>query len=380
VTTWLAGEPGDVLAGAELTGTGLTRTSLTRTSLTGTELTRTGLTGTDLTGTSLNGARRTGARSPGCEPDGDEPTGYVPAVQPPGAEQPAGRGQPGYQGAQPDLEAYRAAVADLVESFERSGAADSPRVAARILSRRLAYTDIAAVVERTPQGSAGLLERLLAEVRGYRPGSRHIATSLTGLLRISMLAQIDVLWWGREQPYPGDADVLSATDLVDLDALRQGGLLRFRYRRQPGSLAARAARSLERRARPGRAPVTAGMWLARSRPAAVALLNQLAAQFAEVAPRGTPPLWVTSLARSVEHQRRLRALGYAALLPSSHCTGYAADVEMAWFRRFGADRALADLLLAWQRSGDVSVIDEGQAWHVCLRPGVSYGSRLVPAG
>jgi hypothetical protein len=81
----------------------------------------------------------------------------------------------------------------------------------------------------------------------------------------------------------------------------------------------------------------------------------------------------------VEHQRRLRALGYTALLPSSHCVGYAADVEMTWFRRFGAHRALQEVLLDWQRSGDVNVIDEGQAWHVCLRPGVSYGSRLVPA-
>ena len=120
------------------------------------------------------------------------------------------------------------------------------------------------------------------------------------------------------------------------------------------------------------------MWLASARPQAVALLNQIATQFASVAPPGTPPLWVTSLARSVEHQRRLRALGYAALLPSSHCVGYAADVEMAWFRRFGAQEALQEVLLEHQRSGDVNVIDEGQAWHVCLRPGVTYGSRLVP--
>jgi hypothetical protein len=121
------------------------------------------------------------------------------------------------------------------------------------------------------------------------------------------------------------------------------------------------------------------MWLTRARPAAVALLNQIAADFADRAPRGTPPLWVTSMARSLEHQRRLRVLGYAALLSSSHCAGYAADVEMAWFRRFGADRTLATVLLEYQDAGHISVIDEGQAWHVCLRPGVSYGTRMVPA-
>jgi hypothetical protein len=293
---------------------------------------------------------------------------------------PAQYASPGYRPPEPDLTAYRSAVTDLVAAFERSDAAASPRLAARLLSRRLADPAIAAVIEHTPQGSAGALDRLLLEVRGYRPAARSSATSLTALLRISLLAQIDALWWGRQEPYPTDAAVLSTDDLLDLDVLREGGLLRFRYRHQAASLVARAGRLAERRAMPSRAPRTAGIWLTRARPASVALLNQIAAQFAERAPRGTPPLWVTSLARSVEHQRRLRALGYPALLPSSHCVGYAADLEMAWFRRFGAHRALQEVLLDWQDSGDVNVIDEGQAWHVCLRPGVSYGSRLVPLG
>jgi len=279
----------------------------------------------------------------------------------------------------PDLTAYRAAVTELVASFERSGAADSPRVAARVLSGRLAAPDIAAVLAQTPSGCAGALERLLLEVRAYRPSPRSSATSLAALIRISLLAQIDVLWWGREPAYPTDADVLSSEDLLNLDALQQGGLLLFRYRHQANSFVSRAARSVERRAMPARRPMTAGLWLARARPQAVALLNQIAAQFAALAPPGTPPLWVTSLARSVEHQRRLRALGYAALLPSSHCVGYAADIEMAWFRRFGAHHALQEVLLDHQRAGRANVIDEGQAWHVCLRPGVNYGSRLMPA-
>ena len=277
-----------------------------------------------------------------------------------------------------DLPAYRDAVTELAASFERSGAASSTRLAARVLSRRLTDPDIADVLAQTPSGGAGALERLLLEVRGYRPSPRSSASSLASLIRISLLAQIDAAWWGREPAYATDADVLTSPDLLNLDALQQGGLLLFRYRHQAGSFVGRAARSVERRALPGRRPMTAGLWLARARPQAIALLNQIAAQFAELAPVGTPPLWVTSLARSVEHQRRLRALGYAALLPSSHCVGYAADIEMAWFRRFGAHHALQAVLLGHQRAGDVNVIDEGQAWHVCLRPGVTYGSRLVP--
>ena len=41
---------------------------------------------------------------------------------------------------------------------------------------------------------------------------------------------------------------------------------------------------------------------------------------------------------------------------------------MSWFRRFGAAATLAGLLAERQQAGEVNVIDEGQAWHVCLSP------------
>jgi hypothetical protein len=63
----------------------------------------------------------------------------------------------------------------------------------------------------------------------------------------------------------------------------------------------------------------------------VAWLDQLAAEFAEVSPPGTPQLWVNSLARSVAHQRHLKALGYLALLPSSHAAG-PARIGRGWRR------------------------------------------------
>jgi Family of unknown function (DUF5715) len=279
----------------------------------------------------------------------------------------------------PDLTAYRAAVTELVTSFEKSGAQTSSRLAAQILSRRVTAPEMTAVLNQTPHGTAGALERLLLEVRHYRPSSRGAAASLGSLIRISLLAQIDALWWGREPAYPTDADVQAAEELLDLDALQQGGLLRFQYRHQASSFLRRAARLAERRVLPRRRPRTAGLQIAMARPQTVALLNQLATRFAELAPPGTPPLWVTSLTRSVEHQQRLHTMGYAALLPSSHCVGYAADVEMAWFRRFRAQRPLREVLLDRQDAGEINVIDEGQAWHICVRPGVSFGSRLLPA-
>lgn len=267
----------------------------------------------------------------------------------------------------PALGPFRAAVSDLVSEIGQAAAADA-RAAEHIAARRLGDEEFAAVLEATPDGWDATAARLLFDIRNYEPTPRNATSTLASLVRISLLAQIDAVWWGRTPTYLKDADVRDAADLVDLDELDAAGQLAFRYRHQAVKLAARAARSAERHALPGRSPRTAGLWLPRARPQAVAWLNDVADDFADIAPAGTPPLWVTSVARSVEHQRHLKALGYIALLPSAHCVGYAADIEMKWYRRFRAHRLLRGLLLDRQRAGEVNVIDEGQAWHVCLRP------------
>jgi hypothetical protein len=277
-----------------------------------------------------------------------------------------------------DLSAYREAVADLLGELTALGGSPSPLAAERILARRLPEPAFAAILSATLPGPDAAIQRVLREVRTYQHSDRSSAGSLAAMIRIALLAQIDVLWWGHLPAYRADGDVLGSPDLLDLDALRRGDMLLFRYRRQTSTLLGRAARSAERLAAPGRVPRTAGLRFACARPELVVLLNQISSEFASQAPVGTPQLWVTSLTRSVEHQRHLRSLGYAALLPSAHCVGFAADIEMAWFRRFHADRVLQGLLLERQRTGEVNVIDEGQAWHVCVRPGAGRALRLIP--
>jgi len=277
----------------------------------------------------------------------------------------------------PALGPYRAAVADLVTEIGDC-TPDDAECAEHVLADRLGEEELATVLEATPDGWDGTVTKLLGEVRGFVPSARNATYSLAALVRISLLAQIDAVWWGRSAGYQRDCDVRGAAELVDLDQLDRAGRLRFSYRHQASSLLSRAARSAERRALPGRSPRTAGLSMARARPQTVAWLNQLAEEFARVAPGGTPPLWVTSVARSVAHQKHLKDLGYVALLPSAHCVGYAADVEMKWYRRFHAHRLLRGLLLDHQRAGEVNVIDEGQAWHVCLSPGIVAGPRRIP--
>lgn len=268
----------------------------------------------------------------------------------------------------PDLVRYRAAVTDLlIEVAAYAGPDDLPKLET-VLTDRMAGPELGAVLRTLPGGADEAAARLRLEVRDFRPNNRSSARDLSDLIRIYLLSRIDVMWWGHLPEYPTDAAVHNSPDLVDLEALRRSGLLRFRYRRQSDSLLTRTLRAADRRLRPYRTPRTAGLRFVRTRPEVVALLNQLAVDVARRRTRPTPPVWVTSLARSLEHQHRLRALGYAAMLPSGHCLGYAADVEMSWFRRFDAHGVLAALLLERQGWGDVNVIDEGQAWHVCVSP------------
>jgi hypothetical protein len=268
-----------------------------------------------------------------------------------------------------DVAAYRDAVARVLAEFTDSDGLISQETAEWILSRRLPDPVFTRILDATPSGAEAAIRRILREVRDYRHSERSSAGNLSAMIRIALLAQIDAVWWGQLPAFENDADVRSCPELHDLDLLRRDGLLRFKYRHQTSTLAGRALRTAERLAAPGRAPRTAGLRFACARAELVVMLNQIAADFARHAPAGTPPLWVTSLARSVAHQRHLRHLGYAALLPSAHCVGSAADVEMTWFRRFGADQVLQSILLDRQAAEEINVIDEGQAWHVCVRPG-----------
>lgn len=321
------------------------------------------------------------ARGNGNGPDGTNGNG--PQLGPAGQElwqmrAAARRRHPVSRACTAGLASYRQAVAELLFEVAAQLSPDDVSKTEALLADRLGAAEFAPMLANGPGGPTAAIGELLAEVRNYQPSalrSGAYVTELTAMIRVHLLARIDVMWWGKTRPFGTDADLASSADVVDLEALRRECMLLFQYRLQAGTLAARAARAADRRLWPDRLPRTAGLRSAYARPEVVSLLNQLSAAFADIAPPGTPPLWVTSLARSVEQQRRLRALGYRATLPSSHCVGYATDIEMAWFRRYGAHRTLARLLLERQDAGQLNVIDEGQVWHVCVSPAATAGLR-----
>ncbi|WP_229405392.1 DUF5715 family protein [Micromonospora sp. NBRC 110038] len=268
----------------------------------------------------------------------------------------------------PDLDAYRAAVTDLLVEVGALADPDSAGARQVLLDERLREPAIAAVLDATAQGLVGARETLLLEMARYQPSPRSSAGDLAALVRIYLLSRIDVMWWRDATTFMTDAQVHASNELVDLEWLRRRDLLRFRYQEQPATVVGRGVRAVRRRLLPDARPRTAGLKFRRARREVIGLLNDIGREFARSAPPGTPPLWVTSLVRSAEHQHRLRRLGYAAMVPSGHCLGYAVDVEMSWFQRFGARDVLAGLLLARQQAGEINVVDEGQAWHVCLAP------------
>ncbi|TDC78193.1 hypothetical protein E1193_21145 [Micromonospora sp. KC606] len=268
----------------------------------------------------------------------------------------------------PSLDAYREAVADLL--VEVAALAETSSTSARqvLLDQRMRDPAIAAVLDATPQGFVGARETLLLEMARYQPDEHSSAGDLTALVRIYLLSRIDIMWWRDALPLLTDEQVTSHPDLVDLEWLRRRGLIAFRYQEQPRTLLGRGVRAVRRRLWPDAVPSAAGVRFRRARREIVALLNDVAREFDRATPAGTPPLWVTSLVRSAEQQYQLRRLGYAAMVPSGHCLGWAVDVELSWFARFGARDTLAEILLARQAAGELNVVDEGHAWHLCLAP------------
>ncbi|MBQ1024611.1 DUF5715 family protein [Micromonospora sp. C95] len=301
---------------------------------------------------------RVPSRSPGHRPG--------PAVTP-ARRRPRGIVRP-LTAAPPDLAAYRDAVAELLVEVSALAGVSSAKARQVLIDQRLREPAIMQVLDATSQGLIGARETLLLEMARYQPNERSSAADLTALVRIYLLSRVDVMWWRDATTFLTDAEVDHSAELVDLEWLRRRGLLRFRYTEQPRTLVGRGVRALRRRMLPDATPRTAGLWFRRARREVIALLNDIGREFAAATPAGTPPLWVTSLVRSAEHQYRLRRLGYAAMVPSGHCLGWAVDVEMDWYRRFGVRDTLAGLLLNRQRAGEINVVDEGQAWHVCLAP------------
>ena len=267
------------------------------------------------------------------------------------------------------VSAYHSEVDAAVAAMNASLAAgDETSTAVKVLDAELQGPAARLVVDRLPYGRDDLMSAARQELDDPKLRLPSNARSRAGLVRILLLHQIDLMWWSHVTPYADQQAVERADELLSLPELQKTGDLEFRFAVQPEGWLGRGRDYVLRRAAPKRRPRVSGMKFLVARAEIVALLNEIATTFAAKAPDRTPPLWVNSIVRSIEHQKHLSSLGYSALLPSSHCLGYGADVEMAWFRSFGAADVLGEILFDYRDRDVLNVIDEGQAWHLCLSP------------
>ena len=265
------------------------------------------------------------------------------------------------------LSGYRVALDAIVEHIE-AVPSDREHPARAMVELAIDRPEVRALLDHLPGGARSALARIEREVLDFRPSPRSNASAPASLLKILLLHQIDVVWWSSVAPFADDLAVLSSTDLISLVGLRQRRLLPFSFRVGATGFPGRVRNYAVRRFLPDLEPRSSGLSFPLARPAIIGLLAEIATSFAEAAPEWRRGLWVNCIVRSVQGQRRLKDLGYSAFLPSAHCVGYAADIEMTWLRRHGVAAALQEVLTAYRDAGVLNVIDEGQAWHVCLNP------------
>ena len=267
------------------------------------------------------------------------------------------------------VSAYHSEVDAAVEAMTAAlDAGNDNATALDVLGGELHGPAARQVIDRAAETRGALLAAARQELEDPKLRLPSSPKSRSALVRILVLHQLDAMWWSHVTPYADEAAVEDAPDLVSLPRLDKAGALRFRFAVQPEGLVGRGRDAALRRLTPRRRPQVSGMKFLAARPEIVALLNEVADLLRKEAPTGTPPLWVNSIVRSIEHQRHLSELGYSALLPSSHCLGWGADVEMTWFETFGAAESLRGILTDYRDRGVLNVIGEGQAWHLCLNP------------
>ncbi|MCB0915568.1 MAG: hypothetical protein KDC23_07680 [Actinobacteria bacterium] len=265
------------------------------------------------------------------------------------------------------LESYRELVAELRAELEGLGAGH-----AGLVGEKVAHALRAPVAtELISAGGNDVLEltaRTARMAETFTPSAASTATSLAHHITILLLQQIDLAWWSDAEDIEDSAALEDSDAFVDMHDWRREGRIKFSFSLASDRLVPRARNYAIRHWFPDWAPGTPGPSTAMARPEMVRLLNSLAIEFSHRAGPEVPPLWVNCITRSVADQCRLQELGFAAHLPSAHCRGWAADLEVAWFARFGAERTLVEMLNWYGDQGVLNAIDEGQIWHISPNP------------
>ncbi len=264
------------------------------------------------------------------------------------------------------LRQRRASVEEVYQAIEALGPEADPDAVATLVSDALEASPLDELAHLRG-GRERIVAQAVEDYRRFAPSEASNASSAAGLVRILLLQNVDLLWWEDVDDFDTAADARAA-GLLDLRDLKRAGEVRFSFGIASDGLVRRGRDFLVQRLAPNREPRGPGLAFTDIRPEMLGVLNEISTATVELAPAGTPAIRVNSIVRTVEHQNHLKTLGFSALSPSAHCRGWAADIEVTWFERFGAAGALREVLLDYLDRGVLNVIDEGRAWHICLSP------------
>lgn len=262
---------------------------------------------------------------------------------------------------------YREHVGDLCIRLGQMSSASTTRIAEQIQTS-LRAPQAADVLQCSGTDVEVLTTRAIQALLDFSP--RESATARTPIheVQILLLQQIDLAWWSGSEDFATDDQLAASAELVDLRALRRRGELDFKFAIASDSFLPRVYKYAIRRGLPWVAPGTPGLSSPYVRPQMVALLNEIAARFQLASDGSAPPLWVNCITRTVVDQCRLQELGFSAHYPSAHCRGWAADIEVGWYERFGVREALVGVLEDLRARDIINAIDEGRIWHVSPNP------------
>ncbi|WGK68399.1 DUF5715 family protein [Candidatus Haliotispira prima] len=182
---------------------------------------------------------------------------------------------------------------------------------------------------------------------------------------------IEPLWYKNYKRYNTQEDVLSDENLINF---KKGKLAYFSYihlkesklRRIPNSFRKRFRRFLNLQT-----GETIGLMNVHCPNAMLNLLNTISIRISQALSLEKPyPYLVTSILRTVEHQNHLKKIGYPAVDNSSHCCGYAADIELRWLLNNKPDVAeiLLSILHLYYEKRIINFVQYDIFIHICLNP------------
>lgn len=186
-----------------------------------------------------------------------------------------------------------------------------------------------------------------------------------------MKINIEDKWYKDNHRYKTTIDINNDKNLInfkksDIAIFNFIHLKESWYRRLPNSLFKRIRKLLN-------LPTgeTMGLMNIYSKPEIISCLNSIAIGISTRLNLKRPyPFVVTSILRTVKHQKHLNKIGYPAADESSHCCGYAADIECNWLKINRPDiaDALDEILEEYFQCSMINLIRYGNFYHICLNP------------